>query len=156
LLSAGTPLSETVYVTLAWVGLASVTFDTVADVWLISGELACAARLAWNAGAFCSNARREAIGALPLKKVTKAFVTEAVVAASAGEALAALGVGLAVDDAGAGVVADFECFELPQPAIAAMRQLLRPSARTDRASVRGMVAVLPGGDIAIKVAHAGG
>jgi hypothetical protein len=141
---------------LAWVGLANVTFDTVAEVWLIRGELACAARLDWNALALCKRARRAAIGALPLKKVTNAFVTAAVVAASAGAALAELGVELAVDDVVAGLEVAVECFELPQPAIAAMTTPLRPSARTERAGVRAMVAVLPSGDMAIKVAHLGG
>ena len=54
---------------MACVGLASVTFDTVAEVWLISGELSCEARLASNAVAFCNSARREASGALTVAGV---------------------------------------------------------------------------------------
>jgi hypothetical protein len=141
---------------LAWVGLASVTFETVAEVWLIRGELACAAKLVWNAVAFWSKARREAMGAVPLKKVTNAFVPEVVVAASAGDALAALGVALAVDDSVAGLELDVECFELPQPAIAATTAPLRTNARTERAGLGAMVTVLPSGNMAIKVAHLGG
>jgi hypothetical protein len=99
-------------------------------------------RPAANTLSFCSRARRDAIGAVPSKAVTKVAVTAAVVAASAGDPLK---LGPVAEVAADGLTAELdvelvgECFELLHATRKTALREQTPKATANCAWSRGIV-----------------
>ena len=147
------------YVTLARVGLASDTLETLAEVWLMIVELACEARADPNADAFCSTATREAIGRLAVEQRDERCrdgSRRGRVGRGACGRAGGRGHGAPVtDDAGVDELLEavLACLELPHAANAITAAAHRPIATSGWS--RGIIRSFQSVDFTIKVAHCG-